>query len=500
MTNKEYWRGRFSILEEAAHRDSAACYQTLEREYRRASQSIQTDIEKWYARFAKNNGISLLEAKKQLTLGQLEEFKWTVEEYIKAGESLDPKWAKQLENASARVHISRLESLQLQVQQQIEVLFGYQVDGLDRLLRQVYSNGYYHTAFEIQKGLHIGWDLQSLNEKQLQMVLTKPWSTDERTFRDRCWLDKVQLVNTVQSELIHGIIRGVGPDKAVKTIVDRLHVSKNKAGRLVMTESAYISAQSQKDCFQALDVKRYEIVATLDGNTCAICGGLDGMVFPMSDYEPGVTANPFHPWCRCCTAPYFEDDDGERAARNAEGKTYYVPGNMKYTEWKQQHVKNIEAEKAASVVKDASNEFRALGSVGLLRLPSLDKFTEMKYNNSPDYQKLIARYQNLTGERAWSAVEFNPETIADHADRHGKDFGLTNQAEYGKKAVSFINGKQKDKQSLVGSDGVRRFYSEADNTFAAVYPDGTISTFYRPRQGNRYWERQVKKYGEKGTE
>ena len=128
MQNAEYWRGRFELLEDAAHKDSVEYIYILEREFKKASQSIQADIEKWYGRFAVNNGISFLEAKKRLTSGQLEEFKWTVEEYIKAGESLDPKWMKQLENASARVHISRLESLQLQIQQQIEWLFGNQVD------------------------------------------------------------------------------------------------------------------------------------------------------------------------------------------------------------------------------------------------------------------------------------------------------------------------------------------------------------------------------------
>jgi hypothetical protein len=32
--------------------------------------------------------------------------------------------------------------------------------------------------------------------------------------------------------------------------------------------------------------------------------------------------------------PYFEDDFGERAARGADGKTYYVPSDMKYPDWK----------------------------------------------------------------------------------------------------------------------------------------------------------------------
>lgn len=333
MKNADYWRGRALILEGAAHKQGVDYAADLDREFKAASKRIQTEIEAWYARFAANNEITLAEAKRWLTGRDLEEFRWTVQEYIKAGESLNPAFLKQLENASARVHISRLEALELQLQQQVEVLYGNHVDGLDKTLQGLYREGYYHTAFEIQRGFNLGWDLQGLNEKQIAAVLNRPWSTDGQTFRDRCWKNKAELVNAVQTGLIQGFIRGDGPDKATKLIVERFRVSSNKAARLVMTESAYFAAQSQHDCYKDLDVGEFEVVETLDGHTCDICQGLDGAVFPMSDYEPGVTVPPFHPWCRGCTAPHFPDNYGERIARGADGKTYFVPADMKYQDW-----------------------------------------------------------------------------------------------------------------------------------------------------------------------
>ncbi|MDR1131314.1 MAG: phage head morphogenesis protein, partial [Oscillospiraceae bacterium] len=67
----------------------------------------------------------------------------------------------------------------------------------------------------------------------------------------------------------------------------------------------------------------------------------------MSEYEAGVTAPPFHPWCRTTTVPYFEDNYGERAARGADGETYYVPSDMKYGDWKETFVDSNPAEAAA---------------------------------------------------------------------------------------------------------------------------------------------------------
>ena len=132
------------------------------------------------------------------------------------------------------------------------------------------------------------------------------------------------------------VMRGAVPDNAIKAIADRFKVSKSRAGRLVMTESAAFANEARKDCFKDLDVEKYVIVETLDGKTCSLCAQLDGKVYPMSEYAIGVTAPPFHPWCRGTTAPYFDDMDdiAERWARDPEtGETYTVPGNMTYKQW-----------------------------------------------------------------------------------------------------------------------------------------------------------------------
>ena len=83
-------------------------------------------------------------------------------------------------------------------------------------------------------------------------------------------------------------------------------------------------------------MEKYEILATLDGRTSEICRDMDGKVFGIKDYEVGTTAPPFHPNCRSTTVPYFDDEftEGEqRAARDGDGETYYVPADLKYKDW-----------------------------------------------------------------------------------------------------------------------------------------------------------------------
>lgn len=336
MKTNKYWARRMELLEEAQLKKGQDYYKTLEREFRTAEANIEREITKWYSRFANNNNITMVEAKRLLNSKELAEFKWDVADYIKYGKqnAMNQLWMKQLENASARVHVSRLEALRLQMQQQVEVLYGNHTDGLDNLLRDIYSDSYFHTAWEIQRGFNIGWDLQSLNNDQLSKVLSKPWTTDGKTFSNRLWTNKQRLVGSLQTQLTQSIITGKAPDEAIRSLSEEFRVSRNQAGRLIMTESAAFTSSAQEKTYKDLDVEKFEIVATLDNKTSAICQDLDGHVFDMKDFEVGVTAPPFHPWCRTVTVPFFEDDYGERAARGADGKTYYVPSNMKYKEWK----------------------------------------------------------------------------------------------------------------------------------------------------------------------
>lgn len=339
----DYWKKRFELLEQSQNQQGVQCYAELERKYRQAQRQIETQIQSWYGRFASNNGISIQDARKMLTNKELAELKWDINEYIRYGEqnALSGTWVKELENASARYHISRLEALKLQTQQQIEVLFGNQLDSIDSAMKSIYTSGYYHTAYEIQKGFGVGWDFATLDENQINKVINKPWAVDGQNFSSRIWKNKQKLVNELNTTLTQNIILGQDPQKAIDEIARKMNTSKVNAGRLVMTEEAFFSSAAQKDCFNELDVEQFEVVATLDSHTSEICQGMDGQHFPMSQWEVGVTAPPFHVNCRSTTVPFFGDEFdhvGERAARGEDGKTYHVPGDMTYKDWQKSFV------------------------------------------------------------------------------------------------------------------------------------------------------------------
>ena len=337
--NAAYWQKRFKAIENQANLTGADSLSYITAQYQQAAKEIEAQISTWYVRFAKNNGISMHEAKQALAGSDLAEFKWTVQDYIKYGEenALNGLWMQQLENASAKWHVTKLEALQLQNQATIEALFGKQYQSLSGALGSIYQGSYYHSCYEVQKAFEMGWNVAALDDNKLSAILSTPWTKDGSTFSDRLWTNKQKLIQETQNTLTQGIMTGKAPDKMIKEIQVKMNTSRANAGRLVMTESAAMSAMGQKDAFGELGVEEFQIVETLDHVTCEVCAEMDGQHFPMSDYEIGVTVPPFHPWCRGCTCPYFNDEftaDSERIARAADGTQYYVPGDTSYQEWK----------------------------------------------------------------------------------------------------------------------------------------------------------------------
>lgn len=369
-----YWTRRFEEEEKQRNILNKAYAKEIEKQYKIAENKIKSDIEKWYIRIADNNQISLADAKKLLTKDELKEFKWTLAEYTQKAKS--GAWKKELENASARIHIQRLEALQLQVQNSIETLRNKENEMLEDYLIKNYEDTYYHSLYEISKGLNLKTSFATLDKNKINQVIGKPWLKDGKTFSDRIWQDKEQLVNTLRTKITQSFITGSTLDEAVedisKFVSDKIKNKEYVARRLLETESAAYASKAQIEAFKSIDVEKYEIVATLDLHTSEICQEMDGKVFNISDQEIGVTVPPFHSHCRTVIAPYF-DDESTRASRDENGE-YKEVKYMNYKEWKDQYIK-----KSHTQVNNKNNlESKNKSDIIKLRNDAIDK--EIKEN------------------------------------------------------------------------------------------------------------------------
>ena len=494
MKNADYWINRMRLLEEALHDRSLDYFANLARQFDIAIKDLEKDIRAWYQRFSNNNGgVSWADAQRLLNSNELKEFKWDVWEYIeKCKESaINGAWVKQLENASARVHISRLESLKIQLQQQAEMLTQKSIKATADVSELSYTESYYHTAFEIQRGIGVGWTMQGVNKTLIEKVLSRPWTSDNRTFTARCWTDKAKLVETLNQELTRMVATGDAPDRAIKAIAKRFNVSKSNAGRVVMTESAHFAETARRDCFDELGVERYQIDAALDVLTCDTCGDMDGKVFKMSEYSPGTTAPLFHPRCRCTIVPYEEDMEGlgERFARDVKtGKGYRVPNNTTYKQWKEmQDAKygagtvDKERKKWANQTADKEQLKRYRSLLGNEAPRSLADFQTLKYDTPDSYAALKVKYADKGIQKR---IRNNTAYTTLKTGQQGKHIIGNNNYTEGR---SYLTGNMDDAQKLIkkyaGKGEIRRD-SKGKWTHKEFCTADKIIGYYAPPDGS----------------
>lgn len=77
----EYWKKRNSELLKIHAQKADDIERELIKEYERSLNGIKKEIETFYARYAGENGISMAEARKQLSRDELKGFKLSLEEF-----------------------------------------------------------------------------------------------------------------------------------------------------------------------------------------------------------------------------------------------------------------------------------------------------------------------------------------------------------------------------------------------------------------------------------
>lgn len=351
--NKKYWANRILRQQQEIFKNADKLTQNINSQYNKAIKKIVEEIQIFFARFVDNNkNVSFADARKLLTNRQLKLFKMDVKEYIEKGKTLEysKAWAQDLENASIRYRVSRLEALLFQMRQQVEYVSAQENTELKKALQDIYSENYYKTIYQIQKDLGHSFSFAKLDTNKINKVLSSPWAADGLDFSQRIWgKQRPELVKVLETDFTQAIIRGDDLNKVIKKISNDFTVAKHRAANLVQTESAFFASLSTKDAFIEADVEKYQILATLDDRTSEICQNMDGKIFPMSQYEPGITAPPFHNYCRSTTIPVVDDDytEGEtRAARdNISNKYFTVPANMTYKIWKNKYLDKKDFEK-----------------------------------------------------------------------------------------------------------------------------------------------------------
>ena len=289
---------------------------------------------------------------------------------------------------SYAARITRLEALS----ERVGAVFKQTADielGTDKsVLGNAYKESYYRTMFDCQQGFGIGADFALIPEKALKTVLESKFMG--KNFSERVWTNTNALAKKLKTVLSSGIATGASIEKMSNDIADLSLQGKMMATRLIRTETTLYMGQGELKAYAEFGIDKYKYLATLDSRTSPMCAELDGEVFNVADAVPGENYPPLHAWCRSTTIAYFDDEDtGTRIARDKYGKTYKVPSDMTYDEWKEKYV----ADAISTSDKEQFEKYKPI--LQELSPKTLEEFINIKYNDSDKWKDLKAKYRIL---------------------------------------------------------------------------------------------------------
>lgn len=300
MDSKEYWKWREEENLKKNLKTEAEYAEEINEIYDYMMDSIQKEINGFYAKYAKKEGITLVEAKKRVSEADIKAYERKAAKYVKEKNfSAEANAEMRLYNATMK--INRLEMLKANIG--LELVDGF--DGLQKYFDKILTKRTLD-EFERQAGI-LGKTIHN-NAKAAHSIVNA--SFHNAKFSDRIWMYQDMLKAELSNLLQIGMIQGRNPRVLARHLEKRFGVSKADAERLMRTELARVQTDAQLRSLKENGFDQYEFIAL--GSACDICKEIDGKHFDIDKAQPGGNAPPMHPNCRCSVAAWEDDEEYEQ--------------------------------------------------------------------------------------------------------------------------------------------------------------------------------------------
>ena len=299
MSSQTYWKNRETEQRKHNIQDEAEYQKRIREIYQNMIDEIEKEINGFYGKYARKEGISIADARKRAARADIEALGRKAAKYVKDKDFFDQA-NEEMRLYNMTMKVNRLELLKAQIG--LEMVAGF--DELQKYYEEILTDRTI-SEFERQAGI-LGKTVQD-NAKAADAIVNA--SFHNATYSDRIWMYQDMLKNELNSLLQTGLIQGQHPRKLAVHLRKRFGVSQSNAERLMVTELARVQTEAQKQSFERNGFEEYTFLAL--GTACPICRALDGKHFKVAKMMPGTNAAPMHPRCRCSVAAYEDSEDYE---------------------------------------------------------------------------------------------------------------------------------------------------------------------------------------------
>lgn len=285
MTSQQYWKKREESNYRKNIKNEKEYRKHIEEIYKDMLSEIQKEIDGFYARYARKEGITIADAKKKVAKVDIEAYERKAKKYVKEKNFSEQANAEmRLYNLTMRVN--RLELLMANIG--LELVAGF--NEMDRYFGEILDDKA-RAELERQAGI-LGMTVRNAPKKAEAIVNSSFYNA---TFSQRIWLYQDMLRNELENLLENGILQGHNPRRLAVHLRKRFGVSQFNAERLMITELARVQTEAQKQSLERNGFDEYIFLAL--GTACPICKKLNEKHFKVAKMMPGTNAPPLHPLC-----------------------------------------------------------------------------------------------------------------------------------------------------------------------------------------------------------
>ena len=347
MKNNRYWENRVNQLLADNQKQATQDILRINKACKKALADLQKDIDKIFIKYATGHNLTLTEARRKLNEkvpNNVADLRIRLAQI--SNEELKRSILAELNKNAYKARITRLEALKQSINVNYKLLADKELTLSRRSYIKTIKEAYYRTCYDFQKGINLAFNVASINQRAVDMLLKQEWLG--RNYSASVWNNTQALADKLGETITRGFLSGKSLKELAKELEELTNFGMFAAERLVRTEATFFNNQAALMGYKEVGVEKYVYVATLDKRTCSCgkhdkksCGELDRKVFLISEQKPSVNCPPMHAFCRCTIRSYINDEMLNRAKRRARdpetGKTYLV-GNMSYEEWKNKYV------------------------------------------------------------------------------------------------------------------------------------------------------------------
>lgn len=405
IKNIKYWEMREARNMYKDMQLAEDCAKELSVIYSKAAIYTAKQIEGIFNRFASKHHLTRDEAINLLSEADSRNFEKLLEVYKNKTGAQKREALAELEAPAYKNRMKRLDDIDKSINRLINAVASKERDAIDKTMRKVYESSYHHAVYEAAR--MSGLDLQTgpIDEGALETILKKKWSG--QNYSERVWNNTQKVADAIKEELMIGALTGKTEKEMTDSINEQFLSGRNKARRLVRTESSYIHNEAHFQAYKDYGIEEYRFVATLDLRTSQICRERDGSVYRVNDKKIGVNAPPMHPWCRSTTIMNLDDEtmhNLERFARDpVTGERMKVPADETYKEWYQRMVEKHGAEAINTAGKSTKNYSsdkvqyqNYINVLGNKFVPdTLEEFQKIKYGNEKQWNDLKYKFRTV---------------------------------------------------------------------------------------------------------